>query len=166
MGRIRLNSSPDTLVWDHNKNNGSATSKLVYDYIVQSSHPLVGSNLQALIWSGILPTKISCFIWLVLENKILTWDNLQRKGWIGPGIYALCNAEEDCVQHIFSLCSVWNEVISHLSGKYHFIPPHQCDNLYNYMRNWTYRFSKYSVCCYLLFFAMWTIWKVRNSYIF
>ena len=34
------------------------------------------------------------------------------------------------------------------------------------MRNWTYRFSQYSICCYLLFFAMWTIWKARNAYIF
>ena len=68
--------------------------------------------------------------------------------------------------NIFSCCTVWNEVINHLSGKYHFIPPHQCDDLYNYMRNWTYRFSKYSVCFYLLFFAMWTIWKAKNSFIF
>ena len=80
MGRIRLNTLPNTLAWDHNRFVGSVSAKIVYDCIVQSSQPSTGNSLQALIWSGILPTKISCFIWLVLENKILMWDNLQKKG--------------------------------------------------------------------------------------
>ena len=66
----------------------------------------------------------------------------------------------------FSLCSIWIEVICHLNEKYHFFPPQQCDNLHNFLRIWTHRFSKYSVCCYLIFFAMWIIWKARNSFIF
>ena len=69
MGRIRLNTMPNSLIWDHNRSSGSALAKVVYDYIVQSSLPPAGNSLHALNWFGILPTKISCFIWLVLENK-------------------------------------------------------------------------------------------------
>ena len=76
MGRIRLSTQPNSLVWVHDRSVGTISSKTVYDYIVQSSQPPTGNSLQALIWSGTLPTKNSCFIWLVLENKILTWDNL------------------------------------------------------------------------------------------
>ena len=71
-GRIRLNCQSDYLVWDHNKSDGSVSAKLVYDCIVQSSSSLTGKRLLALIWSGILPKKISCFVWLAMENKILT----------------------------------------------------------------------------------------------
>ena len=76
LGRIRLNPLSDSLVWDHNRSDGSVSAKLVYDSIVQSSSPPTGNILLALIWFGILPTKIGCFIWLALENKILIWDNL------------------------------------------------------------------------------------------
>ena len=56
-GRIWLNSQSDSLVWDHNKSDGSVSTELVYDFIVQSSSPPTGSKLLALIWSGILPKK-------------------------------------------------------------------------------------------------------------
>ena len=157
LGRIRLNLLSDTLVWEHNRSNGLVSSKLVYDCIFHTLSPSAGNSLLALIWSGILPTKISCFSWLVLENKVLTWDNLQKKGWIGPGICALCCADEDNIQHIFSTCSVWKCIIIKLSGQFHFIPPTQNDNLCIFLGNWIDRFSKYSACCYLPFFIMWAI---------
>ena len=97
LGRIRLHAQSDTLVWNHNRAGGSAMAKSVYEYIVLTSQPLLVNNIHSLIWTSSLPTKIGCFIWLVMENKILTWDNLQRKGWIGPGIYALYGDGVDCV---------------------------------------------------------------------
>ena len=94
LDRIRLNPLSNTLVSDYNRSDGSISAKLVYDSIIQSSSPPAGNRLLALIWSGILPIKISYFIWLALENKVLTWGNLKKKGWIGPGICALCSADE------------------------------------------------------------------------
>ena len=82
--RIRINSCSDRLVWDYNHVDGSITANLIYDSIVYASSPPIGCPLLALVWSGIMPLKISCFIWLTLENKILTWNNLQKRGWIGP----------------------------------------------------------------------------------
>ena len=73
---IRLTSQSDTLLWAFNKHDGSISAKLVYDCIVKSYSPLSGSRLHSYIWVGTLPRKIGCFIWLVLRNKILTWDNL------------------------------------------------------------------------------------------
>ena len=70
--RIRLNSCSDRLVWDYNHVNGSVIANLIYDSIVYASSPPIGCPLLALVWSGIMPLKISCFIWLTLENKILT----------------------------------------------------------------------------------------------
>ena len=100
-GRIRLNTQSDSLIWAHNKFDGFVSANLVYDCIVQSSSPPAGNRLLALIWSGTLPRKISYFVWLALKNKLLTWDNLQKRGWIRPGICALCSANEDSAQHLF-----------------------------------------------------------------
>ena len=75
-GGIRLNSHSDCLIWAYNKFDGYVSAKLVYDSIVLSSSPSAGSRLLTLIWSGTLPKKICCFIWLALMNKLLTWDNL------------------------------------------------------------------------------------------
>ena len=66
--RIRLNSGFDRLVWDYNHHDGSVTAKLIYDCIIHSSLHPIESPLQALIWSCNIPRKISCFIWLTLNN--------------------------------------------------------------------------------------------------
>ena len=75
---IRLTNEQDTLIWNYNKNIGSITADNVYEYIVNSFQTELGNSLYDTLWSNILPRKIGCFIWLVLNNKILTWDNLQR----------------------------------------------------------------------------------------
>ena len=80
--RIRLNSGTDRLTWDYNQNDGSITAKLIHDCIIHSSLHPTASPLLTLIWSCNFPMKIRCFIWLTLHNKVLSWDNLQKRGWI------------------------------------------------------------------------------------
>jgi hypothetical protein len=46
------------------------------------------------LWQLDLAQKIKFFTWLAIENKILTWDTVQRKGWEGPHIFHLCSKEE------------------------------------------------------------------------
>ena len=80
--RIRLNSCIDCMTWDYNQNDGSVNVKLIYDCIIHSSLHPNASPLLTLIWSCNLSMKIICFIWLTLHNKVLSWDNLQKRGWI------------------------------------------------------------------------------------
>ena len=139
---------------------------MVYDSIVQSLSPPIGSSLIDLIWNGTLPKKISCFFWLALSNKLLTWDNLQKRGWIGPSICALCCANVDSAQHLFVHYSVWKNLLTHLSEQHHIAPYTQSDNLMEFLENWVVRFSKHSICCFLPFHTMWVLWKVRNYCLF
>lgn len=164
--RIRLSSSTDKLVWEYNRSEGSVTAELVYDSIIFSSSSLIGFPLQALILSGILPKKIRCSVWLALANKIRTWENLQKRGWIGPGCCALCGNGEDCVQHLFSSCFMQKNAIIYLSDVYHFLPPQHSDKLSTFLSTWISRFPKHSLCCYLPFFTIWVVWKERNNAIF
>ena len=107
---IRLTSEPDSLIWDYNKLNGMITAEKMYECIVKTHLQDPGSRLFTCLWACPLPRKIGCFIWLVLNNKILTWDNLQRKGKIGPGICSLCFANIETVNHISINCSIWKSV--------------------------------------------------------
>ena len=77
---IRLSSEPDSLIWEYNKINGLISADKVYECIVNTYQPDPGCRLFTSLWSSLLPRKIGCFTWLVLKNKILTWDNLQKKG--------------------------------------------------------------------------------------
>jgi hypothetical protein len=61
------------------------------------------------------PLKIKIFTWLVAENKILIWENLQKRGWEGPSICILCKNSSETGLHLFVNCPftsvVWNKVI-------------------------------------------------------
>jgi len=41
------------------------------------------------------------FLWLLVENKLLTWENLQRRGHRGPGICFLWKRSKETTQHLF-----------------------------------------------------------------
>ena len=73
---IHLTDSPDTLLWSYNKCQGSLSAKAAYDSIVGSFSPPVVSFDDSFLWNRNIPSKISCFIWLTIRNRILTWENL------------------------------------------------------------------------------------------
>lgn len=52
------------------------------------------------------PLKVRLFVWLTKNNAILTWDNLQKRGWKGPGKCVMCNNNSASVIHLFFEC-VW-----------------------------------------------------------
>ena len=76
---ITLSLKADSLMWSINYASRDIVVKLAYDHI---SKPPV---LQARWWgSGIWGyhalLKIICFMWLVLHDRIITWNNLLKRG--------------------------------------------------------------------------------------
>lgn len=66
------------------------------------------------VWKWHIPPKMQIFIWLVLENRILTWDNLTPRGFTGPNVCPLrwC-AAESCIYLFFDchyLHRIWDAV--------------------------------------------------------
>ena len=56
------------------------------------------------------PLKCKMLLYLSLENKILTWDNCLKRGWIEPSICYLYKDESESVSHIFLSCSYTGHV--------------------------------------------------------
>ena len=65
------------------------------------------------LWSLRLWPKITLFIWLLMKGRILTWDNLRRRGLIGPSKCVLCNEAEEIMDHLLNQCNwstgMWKE---------------------------------------------------------
>jgi zinc-binding in reverse transcriptase len=45
------------------------------------------------------------FTWLILNNKLLTTDNLIKRGWIIPNICHMCKQDQGTSRHLFTTCS-------------------------------------------------------------
>ena len=105
-------------------------------------------------------------MWLVLRNKILTWDNLQKRGRSSPGICALCFSNEETVIHIFLQCTVWKNVLDHICDPFQLPLPPLVDSPSLFVGNWAGNFPRNSALCSIPFHMMWTIWKARNLSIF
>jgi hypothetical protein len=64
-----------------------------------------GTGWKVNIWKWHLQLKIILFFWLAMDNRILTWDILQKKGWVGPSICHLCKQNFEDNTHLFIQCS-------------------------------------------------------------
>ena len=71
------------------------------------------------IWKTAIPEKIKIFLWLAMKNKILTAENLKKRGWEHPSSCVLCGKEDETVSHLFLSCQfsrqMWSSVRSKLN---------------------------------------------------
>jgi len=70
------------------------------------------------IWNYTAVPKIDLFCWKVGHSSILTGENLKRRGLEGPSRCALCNSEEESINHLLLTCpyakEVWNLVLNQM----------------------------------------------------
>jgi hypothetical protein len=83
-------------------------------YILQEKfQTLQKYHIWTTVWKSKFWPKISMFLWLLLQKKILTWDNLQRRGFIGPLIFHLYYQQAETMEHLLnnSILSeeIWNQ---------------------------------------------------------
>ena len=71
-GRIRFTDQNDSLLWSHNKYVGVLTAALGYECIVHHFKKCAAdlSLVLDLLWKLNIPTKIKCFIWLLVRNRV------------------------------------------------------------------------------------------------
>ena len=116
-----LSGNEDVLVWDWKGENGILPAKKSYEAISKDRMLSSPKWWAKLLWKPRIHLKLKCFLWLCLENKILTWDNLLKRGFTGPGLCLLCKENEETISHLFIHCSfyksVWVEVCKYLNIK-------------------------------------------------
>ena len=68
--------------------------------------PIVADRLWKKVWHLDSIPKVNSFTWILLHNKLLTAENLRKRGIMGPSRCALCNLDEETTNHIFLQCKI------------------------------------------------------------
>ena len=89
--------------------NGIYTVKEGYK-LLQTNLVTASTNLWKKVWNPNCIPKVNCFIWLLMHNKLLTADNLTKRGIEGPSRCALYNANTETFTHLFLQCKVTLQV--------------------------------------------------------
>ena len=99
--QIILSVQPDRLFWMPMP-SGEFTVKSAY--LTLKHGPTLDSGIHR-IWMLSTPPRMKIFGWLLLMNRILTTDNLQKRGWVLAGICYMCKADSETVPHLFVHCT-------------------------------------------------------------
>jgi hypothetical protein len=90
---IYLTDSPNELIWTRGNVLGNITTKNAYDSITSNIWNHRKNWWHYSLWKWDMAPKIKHFTWLLLENKIITWENLQKRGKLGLGFFVLCKQD-------------------------------------------------------------------------
>jgi hypothetical protein len=63
-----------------------------------------------LVWDKLALPKVNFFFWMLVQNKLLTGDNLEKRKIAGPHRCALCRSNSETTQHLFLECNFAKEV--------------------------------------------------------
>lgn len=94
----------DNLIWKSSKVLYEVQVKDVYKDLISKVPSLLKPSFPAILWKSGCPLKMILFAWLAFHNRNLTWDNLRKRGWQGPGVCSFCWAEEESNFHLFFPC--------------------------------------------------------------
>jgi hypothetical protein len=109
-----IRDTEDKLMWTGGNSSGTISVKNAYLALISTKKFLILGGWRHNIWKWDLQLKIKLFIWLAVEQKILTWDILQQKGWEGPSLCILCKRSSEDINHLFLECTftklVWERI--------------------------------------------------------
>jgi hypothetical protein len=146
------------------------------NFSVKEAYHLQGNNqhqdmehIWSTIWNPNLWPKVSFFLWLTTQNRILTWDNLRKKGFIGPSMCTLCQQQEETMEHLLNRCP-YSQVIWDQGSQMMRRSNRNRDNIQDTLEHWdSISFSNpilKRIWQLLPGFSLWQIWKERNRRIF
>ena len=154
------NEGPDGLRWKGRKDGVFASRSF---YQVLNVRPGVPFPWKV-IWTAKAPPRVSFFIWTATWGKILTCDNLMRRGYTMVSRCCLCCSDGETVDHLLLHCPVSHMLWSFIFCSFHvswLIPRSVKDLLFGW-RNW---FGKHHSDIWNLapLCLMWTVWLERNN---
>jgi len=102
----------DSITWRWTA-NGSYTTRSAYRIQFKGAYSAFSSNL---IWKADTENKCKVFMWILIKEKILTADNLQKRRWPCHEHCVLCNGPLETAVHLCFNCgfakAVWNQVFT------------------------------------------------------
>jgi zinc-binding in reverse transcriptase len=92
---------------------GHFTTKSAYKFIADTPHV---QEHYFRIWEVRAPTRVQIFIWLVMQNRILTIDNLIKTECIMINMYYPCREHSESIQHLLNDCIFTRSLRSYIAS--------------------------------------------------
>jgi hypothetical protein len=106
--KIVVSEEEEKLRWARN-NGGEFNLKEAWNYIVDQNQEDLAQQWGN-IWGSPQWPKIKMLKWIVLHNQILTWENLRKRGFIGPSQCHLSQPKEETMNHLLNECNYTTEI--------------------------------------------------------
>jgi zinc-binding in reverse transcriptase len=107
----QFNQDEGTISWRWGQTFTARSMYMAYN------NPGIEQNHLARIWKIGIPNKIKNFLWLLLQDKLNTAENLQKKGWPSTQHCVLCtNGLTETRLHLFQDCHFTATIISRRIG--------------------------------------------------
>jgi hypothetical protein len=107
-----LQGVPDSITWKWTP-DGTYSTRSAYRMQFCGSFSTFRSDQ---IWKAHAENKCKVFTWILIHGKVLTADNLQRRGWPHQDHCALCNGPLETGLHLCLHCpfamAVWNQILT------------------------------------------------------
>ncbi|CAL1367533.1 unnamed protein product [Linum trigynum] len=102
-------AGPERPRWIPSPTNGFSVHS-AFDHLAAARTVETPEFPSKVIWQSSVPNKICIFLWLVYHKKILTIDNLKKKGLHIPNRCVLCKGDEESPNHLFITCAFSRQV--------------------------------------------------------
>eukprot|EP00253_Pinus_taeda_P028735 PITA_28735 len=109
---IRHQEGADIIRWGYTPKGSYSTLEA---YHLMGDLPNRPDPLWGRIWSFKAWPKVTLFLWMVGNKKILTWDRLRRRNFQGPSICHNCFQDEESQQHLLDSCPLANLIWDKIS---------------------------------------------------
>ena len=154
---VHLSDEEDEMIWKFTS-KGTYSSQSLYKVINFRGVKLV--HVSA-VWGIKVPPRVHMFLWLLINNRTLTRDNLTKRRKVEDATCLFCVENESC-HHLFFDCAVarrcWT-VVSDILGI------QVGGDIVSIGQLWLSD-KKNSVINMITSAVLWSIWKLRNELCF
>ena len=106
--KIKTSEQQDKVHWGHTP-KGMFTAKEAYQLLCLPRET-AKDQLWDQIWQPGIWSKVSTFLWLLSKKRILTWENLQKRGFIGPSRCPNCKSQAETITHLMDQCPLADQI--------------------------------------------------------
>ncbi len=117
------------------------------------------------IWKAKVPSRVAFFSWTAALEKILTVDNLRRRGLILVEWCCLCKQSGESVNHLLLHCSYVQELCSMVFGLFgiQWVMPYSGQALFECWQGCFKNHGCIGIWCLIPHCVIWCLWQERNA---